>query len=94
MIVLLGLACLGLVLGLKGDIRISRMTFHGLITNPILILVLGIGLCYLGYGPFSLKKNPTAGASVAVVGLLFRLAGSLLLVWDVFLWLFAISMTR
>jgi hypothetical protein len=70
------------------------MTFHGLITSPILILVLGIGLCYLGYGPFSLKKNPTAGTSVAAFGLLFRLAGSLLLIWDVFLWLFVISMTR
>jgi hypothetical protein len=93
-IVFLGLACLGLAVSLKGDIRISHMTFHGLITNSILILVLGIGLSYLGYGPFSYKKNPTAGASVAVVGLLFRLAGSLLLVWDVFLWLFVISMTR
>jgi hypothetical protein len=68
------------------------MTFHVLITNPILILVLGILLCYLGYGPFSFKKDPTPRAAVAVVGLLFRLAGSLLLVWDVFLWLFVISM--
>jgi len=96
-IVCLGLACLGLVVGLKVDRRIgdvSDLTFHVLITNPILILVLGIGLSYLGYGPFSNKKNLTAGASVAVVGLLFRLAGSLLLVWDVFLWLFVISMTR
>jgi hypothetical protein len=64
------------------------------LTGPILILVLGIGLSYLGFGPFSLKKNPTAGGAVAVVGLLFRLAGSLLLVWGVFLWLFVISMTR
>jgi hypothetical protein len=70
------------------------MTFHGLITNPILILVLGIGLSYLGFGAFSKKKNPTAGASVAVFGFLFRLAGSLLLVWGVILCLFVISMTR
>jgi hypothetical protein len=78
----------------EADLRISHMTFHGLITNPTLILVLGIGLSYLGYGPFSFKKNPTAGASVAAVGLLLRLAGSLLLAWDVFLCLFVISMTR
>ena len=67
------------------------MTFHGLITNPVLILVLGIGLSYFGFGVFSKKKNPTAGASVAVVGFLFRFAGSLLLVWGVIL---VISMTR
>jgi hypothetical protein len=91
-IVCLGLAFLGLVVSLKGDI--SHMDFHTLVANPILILVLGIGLSYLGFGPFSDKNNPTAGASVAVVGLLFRLAGSLLLVWAVFLWLFVISMTR
>jgi len=96
-LVCLGLACLGLVVGLNVDRRISDVTdvtFHVLMTNPILILVLGSSLSYLGYGPFSIKKNPTAGVSVAVVGLLFRLAGSLLLVWDVFLWLFVISMTR
>ena len=97
-IIFLGLACLGLVVSLKGDISISQMTFHGLITNPLLILVLGIGLSYLGFGPFSSKKRPTPGAAVAFVGLVFRLAGSLLLFWDVLLWLFmisfVISMTR
>ena len=61
-------------------------------TNPILILLLGIALTYIGYGPLSLKKNPTAGAGFAVIGLLFRLAGALLLTWDIFLWLFVISM--
>lgn len=91
LIVCLGLVCMGLVVSLKADRRIgvvSDVTFHVLITNPILILTLGIGLTYLGFGPFSLKKNPTAGTSVAVVGLLLRMAGSLLLVWDGFLWLF------
>lgn len=96
-IVCLCVGCMGLVVSLKGDRRIgvvSDVTFHVLITNPILILILGIGLTYLGVDPFSLKINPAAGTSVAIVGLLFRLAGSLLLVWDVFLWLFVISMTR
>jgi hypothetical protein len=68
------------------------MTFQELKTCPLLILLVGIGLTYLGYGPFSSKKNPTAG--LAVVGFLFRLAGPLLLVWDALLWLFVISMTR
>ncbi len=81
-----------LAASVKVDIRISDMTLGDLITNPILTLVLGIGLSYLGYGPFSGKKNPPPAVSVAVVGLLFRLAGSLLLVWAVFLWLFVISM--
>lgn len=97
LIVCLGVVCMGLVVSLKADRRIgvvSDVTFHALITNPTLILILGIGLTYLGFGPFSFKKNPTAGTSVAVVGLFFRLAGSLLLVWDLFLWLFVISMTR
>ena len=96
-IVCLGVVCMGLVASLKADRRIgvvSDVTFHVLITNPTLILILGIGLIYLGFGPFSFKKNPAAGTSVAAVGLLFRLAGSLPLVWDVFLWLFVISMTR
>ena len=61
-------------------------------TNPILILLLGIALTYIGYGPLSLKKNPTAGVGFAAIGLLFRLAGALLLTWDIFLWLFVISM--
>jgi hypothetical protein len=61
-------------------------------TDPTLILLLGIGLTYVGYGPFSMKNNPTAGSLFAVIGFLFRLAGPLLLVWDVFLWIFIISM--
>jgi len=69
------------------------MTFHELRTNPILILILGIGLTYLGYGPLSLKKNPEAGAAFAVIGTLLRLAGPSFLVWDAFLWLFVISMS-
>ena len=68
------------------------MMFHELRTSPLLFL--GIAVTYIGYGPFSLKKNPAAGVGVAVIGFLFRLAGPLLLVWDALLWLFVISMTR
>ena len=70
------------------------MTFHDLKTSPILILLLGIGLSYLGYSTFSLKKDPTAGVTFAVAGFLFRLAGPLLLVYGALLWLFVISMSR
>jgi hypothetical protein len=59
----------------------------------ILIPLLGIAVTYIGYGPFSLKKNPTAGVGFAVIGFLFRLAGPLLLVWATLLWLFVISMS-
>jgi hypothetical protein len=62
-------------------------------TNPLLILLFGIALTYIGFGPFSMKKNPTAGTGFAIIGLLLRLAGALLLTWDIFLWLFVISMT-
>jgi hypothetical protein len=68
------------------------MIYHEFSTNPILILVLSIGLNYLGYGPFSLKRNPKAGVAFTVVGFFFRFAGALLLVWDIFLLIFMISM--
>ncbi len=72
---------------------VSRMTFHDLSTNPILILVLGSGLSYLGWGPLSARKNPSAGVGFVVFGFLFRLAGGLLLVREALLLLFMISMT-
>jgi hypothetical protein len=59
----------------------------------ILIPLLGIAVTYIGYGPFSRKKNPTAGVGFAVIGFLFRLAGPLLIVWGILLWLFVISMS-
>jgi hypothetical protein len=83
-------ARLAVVVNLNGDVRVSDMTFHDLAANPLLVTSLGVGLSYLGYGPFSSKKKPTA--EVAVVGLPLRLVGSLLLVWAVFLWVFVISM--
>jgi hypothetical protein len=61
-------------------------------TNPILLLLLGISVTYIGYGPLSLKKNPTAGSCFAVIGFLLRLAGPFLLIWDVLLWIFVVSM--
>jgi hypothetical protein len=53
--------------------------------NAILILVIGIGCCYIGYGPLSLKKKPTAGAGFAAVGFFFRLAGPLLTILGILL---------
>ena len=51
----------------------------------IIIVLIGLGFCFVGYGPLSLKKNPTAGDGFAVVGFLFRLAGLLLLIFGIML---------
>jgi hypothetical protein len=51
----------------------------------ILILLVGIGSIYLGYGPLSLKKNPKAGAGFAVVGFLLRVVGPLFLAFGLML---------
>jgi multisubunit Na+/H+ antiporter MnhB subunit len=40
----------------------------------ILILIVGLGLAYAGFGPLSLKKHPGQGNGLAVVGFLCRLA--------------------
>jgi hypothetical protein len=78
------LVCIALVVSLKGDF--SDLSAHRLIANPILMLVLGICLTYLGFGPFSSKQKPT------FVGFLFRLVGLVILLWAALLWLFVISM--
>ncbi len=57
-------------------------------TSPILILLLGLGLTYVGFGPLSRKRDPTAGDGVAVIGFLARLAGMLLVIVGGLLWLF------
>jgi hypothetical protein len=59
-----------------------------------LIPVLGIAVSYLGYGALSRKKNPQAGVALATIGFPCRVAGPLLLVWAILLWLFVISMSR
>ena len=69
------------------------MTFHELATSPVLILSLGVGWSYLGYGPLSRRKNPKASVALAGIGLLCRLAGPLLLLWAGCILLFIISMT-
>jgi hypothetical protein len=60
----------------------------------ILIPLLGIAVTYIGFGPFSRKKNPKALVGFAAVGFLCRLAGPLLLLWAILLWLFVNSMSR
>ena len=59
----------------------------------ILLPLLGIAVTYIGYGPFSWKRNPTAGVGFVLVGFLFRLTGPLLLVLASIWWLFVISMS-
>jgi hypothetical protein len=60
----------------------------------ILAPLLGIAVTYIGYGPFSRKRNPTAGTAWTTAGFLFRLAGPLLILWAISRWLFVISMSR
>ncbi len=59
----------------------------------IRIPFLGAAVTYIGYGPLPLKKNPTAGIGLALIGFVFRLAGPLLLVWVLAILVFVISMT-
>jgi Na+/melibiose symporter-like transporter len=63
-------------------------------SETILLPLLGIALTCIGYGPFSMKKNPSAGVGFAVIGFMFRLAGPLLLVAAILMGLFAFSMSR
>ena len=72
----------------------NGMLYHELTTSPLLILLLGVAVTYIGYGPFSKRKNPTAGVGFAATGFLLRLAGPLLLAWDACLAVFMMSMTR
>jgi len=71
-----------------------QMSFHDLATNPILIIVLGIALIYLGYGPLSRKKNPTAGVAFVIVGFLCRVAGPMLALLLVPVLIYIISMIQ
>jgi hypothetical protein len=43
-------------------------------TTTILILIVGLGLAYVGFGPLSFNRHPGQGAGLAVAGFLCRLA--------------------
>ena len=50
-----------------------------------IILVFGLGICSLGFGPLSLRKHPTAGIAFAVAGFLVRLVGLTIISFGLFL---------
>lgn len=66
--------------------------FDDIAMHPIMMLLIGIAVTSIGYGPLSLKKHPAPGPAFVLIGFLFRLAGPLILVWDSLFWIFAISM--
>jgi hypothetical protein len=68
----------------------SHMKITGL--ELFLIPSLGVAVTYIGYRLLSRKKKQGAGVPFAVIGFLCRLAGPLLLVLSILLWLFVISM--
>lgn len=59
----------------------------------LLMPLLGMLMTYLGYGPCSSKKNPTAGLAFVCIGFLLRLGGTLLLLLTILWLLFTCSMT-
>jgi hypothetical protein len=60
--------------------------------NPLLILPIGIAISFVGFGPLSRRKNPTASTAFLTAGLIFRLAGAVLIAWGAFYWIFVFSM--
>jgi len=61
----------------------------GVCTNwavPVVIIV-GIGICLVGFGPLSFRKHPDAGFTVAVVGFIVRLMGLGIVAFGLILWI-------
>jgi hypothetical protein len=50
-----------------------------------IVLVVGIGFCFIGYGPLSLRKHPTMGCGYVVLGFLVRLIGLAIISFGIFL---------
>jgi hypothetical protein len=51
----------------------------------IAMLLVGIALAFVGYGPLSLRRHPKAGSGVAIAGFFVRLAALLLIIIGVLL---------
>jgi len=45
----------------------------------------GVGISVVGFGPFSLRKHPTAGLAFAVAGFLVRLSGLAIISYGLYL---------
>jgi hypothetical protein len=44
-------------------------------------LAAGVGFCFIGFGPLSLRRHPKAGCVFVTVGFLLRFLGPLLIVY-------------
>jgi hypothetical protein len=75
-----GFAGAGFLCRLAGPLLIVVVALLLPTLTEVLSLLVGAGFSYVGYGPLSLKRNPTAGAGFAAAGFLFRLAGPLLII--------------
>jgi hypothetical protein len=51
------------------------------------VIIAGIAVCLLGFGPLSYRKHPDARFFTIVLGFLVRLVGLVILAFGVFLWL-------
>lgn len=53
---------------------------------PVVIIV-GLGICVVGFGKLSFRKHPEAGYFFAVTGFLVRLTGLSIVAFGLILWL-------
>lgn len=51
------------------------------------VIVVGIGICVVGFGPLSFRKHPEAGAAFVFVGFVIRLVGLSIVALGLILWL-------
>jgi hypothetical protein len=54
-----------------------------------IVMVAGVAVCFIGFGPLSLRKHPQQGFFTAVLGFLVRLVGMGLVAFGLLLWLMA-----
>jgi hypothetical protein len=66
---------------------VSVLCSIGVCTNsavPVVIIV-GLAICVVGFGPLSLRKYPEAGIAFAVAGFVVRLVGLAIISFGLFL---------
>ncbi len=54
-------------------------------TVPVVIIV-GLGICFVGFGRLSLRKHPSSGIAFAVGGFVVRLVGLAIISFGLILW--------
>ena len=64
---------------------VCSMVASGGLVVPILV-ILGAGVCSIGFGPLSHRKHPKQGCASAFAGFLVRLLGLVIIAFAVLLW--------